>query len=109
MVFKWAITNVPLGIQKLLNIAGKTLEEIDWIVTHSANLRIIEAVCNELKFPEAKTLKSIREYGNTSSASIPLSLDKGLKEGKLKKGYTIILYGFGGGLTQAGLLLKWNI
>jgi len=109
VVFKWAVTNVPLGIKEILKMTGRTLDDIDWIVTHSANLRIIEGVCNELKFPIDKTLKSIREYGNTSSASIPLSIDQGVIAGKLKKGDTMIVYGFGGGLTQAGLLLKWNI
>ena len=75
---------------------------------YSANLRIIEAICNETGFPMAKVLESIVNYGNTSSASIPLALHSGIKSGKVKKGDRIMLMGFGGGLAYAGTVITWD-
>ncbi|MOA40995.1 3-oxoacyl-[acyl-carrier-protein] synthase 3 protein 2 [compost metagenome] len=85
------------------------LADIDWFIPHSANLRMIESICEKSQFPFERTLYSMVNYGNTSSATIPLSLDLGLREGKIKNGDKILLYGFGGGLAYAGLLIHWNI
>jgi 3-oxoacyl-[acyl-carrier-protein] synthase-3 len=106
-VFKWAINTVTTQIKVLLERNNLTLDDIDWMVPHSANMRILEGICNETGFPLSKVLESISEYGNTSSASIPLALCKGIREGKLKKGDKIILFGFGGGLTYAATLIVW--
>lgn len=108
-VYKWAVTTVPKGMQSVIINASTTLSEVDWFVPHSANLRMIESICEKSKFPIERTLYSLVEYGNTSSATIPLSLDKGVTEKKLHPGDKVLLYGFGGGLTQAGLLIKWTI
>ena len=86
---------------------GLSLPDIDWFVPHSANLRIIEAICKETEFPIEKTLESIVDYGNTSSASIPIALYNGIKSGKVKRGDKIMLFGFGGGLAYAGVVLTW--
>jgi 3-oxoacyl-[acyl-carrier-protein] synthase III len=108
-VYKWAVTTVPLGMKRLMENSDFTLEEVDWFVPHSANLRMIESICEKSGFPLEKTLWSLEHFGNTSSATIPLALEKGLREGKLKSGDKVMLYGFGGGLVQAGLLMNWTL
>jgi len=107
-VYKWAVSSVSSGLRHLAEKAGLTLDEIDWFVPHSANLRMIESICDRSGFPLEKTLYSLEYFANTSSATIPLSIDIGLREGKVKNGDTMLLYGFGGGLVQAGVLLRWN-
>lgn len=108
-VYKWAVNTVPKGMQSVMKNASIPLSKVNWFVPHSANLRIIESICEKTDFPVEKTLYSLVDYGNTSSATIPLSLDKGVLEGKIKKGNKLLLYGFGGGLSHAGLLISWNI
>ncbi len=107
-VYKWAVTTVPKGMNKVVENAAISLNEVDWFVPHSANLRMIESICERSEFP-IRTLYSLVNYGNTSSATIPLSLDQGIVEGKLQKGDKVLLYGFGGGLAQAGLLINWSL
>ncbi|HAD14510.1 MAG TPA: ketoacyl-ACP synthase III [Saprospirales bacterium] len=106
-VFKWAVTKVAEQMQVLAAKNNLTLQDIDWFVPHSANLRIIEAICNETGFPIEKALESIVDYGNTSSASIPIALYQGIVQGKVKKGDKIMLIGFGGGLAYAGTVITW--
>ncbi|WP_018393266.1 ketoacyl-ACP synthase III [Bacillus sp. 37MA] len=108
-VYKWAVTTVPKGMQSVMESTSIPLSDVDWFVPHSANLRMIESICEKTDFPIEKTLYSLVDYGNTSSATIPLSLDMGVLEGKIKKSNKILLYGFGGGLAHAGLLINWNI
>ena len=74
---------------------------------HSGNLRIIDALCKETGFPIEKTLESMVDYGNTSSASIPIALYNGIKSGKVKRGDKIMIFGFGGGLAYAGVVITW--
>lgn len=108
-VYKWAVSTAPQGMKYVMNQASMTLDQIDWFIPHSANLRMIQSICEKSGVPFDKTLYSLVNYGNTSSATIPLSLDKGISEGKIKAGDMLLLYGFGGGLTQAGLLLQWHL
>lgn len=108
-VYKWAVSTVPHGMKYVLAQASMTLDQIDWFIPHSANLRMIQSICDKSGVPFDKTLFSLVNYGNTSSATIPLSLDKGISDGKIKAGDMLLLYGFGGGLTQAGLLMKWSL
>jgi 3-oxoacyl-[acyl-carrier-protein] synthase-3 len=108
-VFKWAVTNIPIKIRELLQKANMSLEDLDFLIPHSANLRILEAIANELKYPMDKIPESISEFGNTSSASIPLAIDKAMKAGRIKKGQKLLIIGFGGGLTFAGAILNWEI
>jgi 3-oxoacyl-[acyl-carrier-protein] synthase III len=108
-VYKWAVTTVPKGMQTVVKNAEYQLNDVDWFVPHSANLRMIESICERSGFPIERTLYSLVEYGNTSSATIPLSLEIGIKEGKLRGGEKVLLYGFGGGLAQAGLLINWTL
>jgi 3-oxoacyl-[acyl-carrier-protein] synthase-3 len=106
-VYKWALSTVPDGVRDLLKRANMPLGDLDWFVPHSANLRMIEAICDRLNISSDKALLSVVNNGNTSSASIPLALDAAVKDGRLKSGHLIALYGFGAGLTEAGLLLRW--
>lgn len=108
-VYKWALSTVPDGLRSLLRDSGLDAGELDWVVPHSANLRMIEAICERLGMPYERALTSAAEFGNTSAASIPLALDLAVKDGRLAAGQTVALYGFGSGLTQAGLLLRWTI
>ncbi len=106
-VFKWAVNKAIEQMPILAAANGLSLSEIDWFVPHSANLRIIEAICKDTGFPIEKTLESIVDYGNTSSASIPIALYNGIKSGKVKRGDRIMIFGFGGGLAYAGTVITW--
>ncbi|MDR0268689.1 ketoacyl-ACP synthase III [Paenibacillus sp.] len=108
-VYKWAVRTVSAGIEELLSSAGMTTGDIDWFVPHSVNLRMIESICEKTGFTLAKTLRSVEYMGNTSAASIPLALGLGVREQKLKQGDTLLLYGFGGGLTHVGMVVKWGV
>lgn len=108
-VYKWAVTNVPLGVRELLLQAKLDIEDVDWFVPHSANLRMIESICEKTELPIEKVLHSLEFLGNTSSASIPLALHLGLLDNKLKFGDTLIAFGFGGGLTYTGHVLRWTV
>jgi 3-oxoacyl-[acyl-carrier-protein] synthase-3 len=106
-VFKWAVTKMSEQMKVLAAKNDLTLDQIDWFVPHSANLRIIEAICNDTGFPLEKTLESIVDFGNTSSASIPIALYNGIQSGKVKRGDRIMILGFGGGLAFAGTVIEW--
>ncbi|MCM3570833.1 ketoacyl-ACP synthase III [Neobacillus mesonae] len=108
-VYKWAVTTVPKGIKSVMENASLPLNKVDWFIPHSANLRIIESICEKVDLPIEKTLYSLVNYGNTSAGSIPLSLDMGVLEGNIKNGDKLLLYGFGGGLAHAGMLIEWNL
>lgn len=106
-LYEYVVKTIPDGVQNLIKKAGLTLEDIDWFVPHSANLRMIEALCKRLEFPMEKTLISNEYYGNTSSVTIPLALWMALEASRIKPGDKLVLYGFGGGLTHGGVVLEW--
>lgn len=108
-VYRFAVHTVPKGIGALLERAQLSLEQIDWFIPHSANLRIIESICEKTGIPLDKTLYSLEYCGNTSAASIPLTLHMGVKNGQVKAGDRLLLYGFGGGLTYGGLVADWTL
>jgi 3-oxoacyl-[acyl-carrier-protein] synthase-3 len=108
-VYRWALGQVSKGITAMLNRSGFTTEQVDWFIPHSANMRIIEGLCERTGLKLEQTLSSIERCGNTSAASIPLALDEAVKAGRVQQGQTLLLYGFGGGLTQAGVLLRWSL
>src|SRR6201999_2580688 len=91
VVFKWAIQTVSSQITELLKKNEMTLDDLDWIILHSANMRILEGVAGEINFPMEKMLSSIEYYGNTSSASIPLAFDIASKAGKIKPGNKVLM------------------
>jgi 3-oxoacyl-[acyl-carrier-protein] synthase-3 len=108
-VFRWAVRNVPEGIKELLRKSNQAPDDVNWFVPHSANLRMVEPICEKSGIPMERTLYSLVHYGNTSAASIPLSLDMGVRDGKLNNGDQVLIYGFGAGLVHAGLLIKWKL
>ncbi|KEI01956.1 ketoacyl-ACP synthase III [Clostridium botulinum] len=107
-VFKFAVNAMIESVNKVLENTEYNLDDIDYIVPHQANIRIIEFVSKKLKIPQDKFYVNLDKYGNTSGASIPIALDEMNKKGMFKKGDKIILVGFGGGLTFGAHLIQWN-
>jgi 3-oxoacyl-[acyl-carrier-protein] synthase-3 len=107
-VYRWVMENIPQTVERILDRAGVQLADIDWFIPHSANMRMIEALCKRLDFPLERTLTSVEEYGNTSAVSIPLALIPAIREGRVKSGDRILMVGFGGGLVSAGAVLTWT-
>lgn len=107
-VFKFAVKRVPEAVKEVLKKNNMTAEEIDYFILHQANKRIVEAVAKRLDVSIDKFPMNLQEYGNTSSASIPILLDEMSRDGRLKKGQKIILAGFGAGLSWGATILEWN-
>jgi len=107
-VYRFAVAKVPEVIEKALDRANLTTSDIDWLVLHQANQRIMDAVSERLKLPPEKVISNLSEYGNTSAASIPLALDEAVRSGKVKKGDIIASSGFGAGLTWGGIIFRWG-
>jgi 3-oxoacyl-[acyl-carrier-protein] synthase-3 len=106
-VFKFAVTAMPKAVNEVLNKAGYQISDIDCLIPHQANIRIIDSAVKKLGINTEKVTTTIEKYGNMSSASIPVTLDHIYKDGKLKKGDKIVLVGFGAGLTYGATLLEW--
>ena len=106
-VFKFAVRQVPAGISEVLQKNGLSVDDIDYFILHQANRRIVEAVAKRMKVEIEKFPMNLQEYGNTSSASIPLLLDELNRQGKLKKGQKLIFAGFGAGLSWGASILEW--
>jgi 3-oxoacyl-[acyl-carrier-protein] synthase-3 len=107
-IFRKAVAVVVESAQAAIAEAGLTPDQIDLVVPHQANLRIISAACQRLGIPEEKAVVVIDRYGNTSSASIPLALADALDNDRLAEGQHVLLTGFGGGMTWASAVLKWG-
>lgn len=106
-VFKLAINNITNIILDTVKKNGLKLDDIDLIIPHQSNLRIIEATMEKLELPMERAFVNIDKYGNTSSASIPIAIDEARKEGRLRKGNIVMLVAFGGGLTWGSSVIKW--
>lgn len=106
-VFKFAVSTVPKTINQLLDMAGLTADDIDLFICHQANLRIIESVAKKVKQSLDKFYVNLDEYGNTSSASIPIALSEMNQKGIIKPGMKTICVGFGSGLTWGGAYIEW--
>lgn len=107
-VYKFAVQTVPKGVAVLLTQAGLTTADVDWFIPHSANLRIIESICERTGLPLERTLHTIERYGNTSAATIGLAMDEAVRLGRFREGDRLLLYGFGGGLVHGGLMMRWS-
>lgn len=103
-VFKFAVRQMGESSVKVLEKAGLTKNDVDFLIPHQANIRIMEAARQRLELPEEKMSKMIHKYGNTSSASIPMVIADEVEAGKIKDDDVIVLVGFGGGLTWGPLL-----
>ncbi|VTU39856.1 3-oxoacyl-[acyl-carrier-protein] synthase 3 [Variovorax sp. PBS-H4] len=104
-VFKLAVRVLEEAARACLQKAGKDATQIDWLIPHQANIRIMEGTARKLKLPLEKLVVTVDEHGNTSAASIPLALDEAVRGGKVKKGDTLMLEGVGGGFTWGAVLL----
>ncbi|USG68395.1 ketoacyl-ACP synthase III [Brevibacillus ruminantium] len=107
-VFKFAVRVMNSATEAVLDKSGLTKEDIDLLVPHQANKRIIDSAVQRFGLSEDKVAINLHRYGNMSSASIPVALDEAIQEGRVKEGDNIVLVGFGGGLTWGASLLKWS-
>ena len=106
-VFKFAVRIVPSATLEVLGKAGLGIEDLDFLIPHQANVRILESACERLNFPMSKVALTLDKYGNTSAASIPLALKDSLEH--LKDGDVVVLVGFGGGLAWSAVALRWKM
>lgn len=107
-VFKFAVRAVPAVLEAAMRDARVDAGDVDWLVLHQANQRILDAAASRLGIPSERVVSNLAEYGNTSAASIPLALDEAVRAGKIKKGDTLAIAGFGAGLTWAGAIVRWG-
>ncbi|MGI6092982.1 MAG: ketoacyl-ACP synthase III [Veillonellaceae bacterium] len=107
-VFKFAIKVMGEAALKALETAGLSPEDVDCFIPHQANIRIIQSAAKRLKLPLDKVMINVDKYGNTSAASIPIALKEAVLCGKVKKDDTVVLVGFGAGLTWASCVIKWS-
>jgi 3-oxoacyl-[acyl-carrier-protein] synthase-3 len=106
-VFKLAVGVLEDTARTVLAKAGKTESDIDWLIPHQANIRIMNSTARKLKLPMDKVVVTVDQHGNTSAASIPLALDHAVRQGQVKKGDTLLLEGVGGGFTWGSVLLDF--
>jgi 3-oxoacyl-[acyl-carrier-protein] synthase III len=107
-IFKFAVSSVPASIRSTVTKAGLTLEDMNFVVLHQANTRIVQAISEKLALPLERFLLDMAYYGNTSAASIPIALNNALVEGRLKPGQKLVLCGFGAGLSWATVVFEWS-
>ncbi|MGB3535127.1 MAG: beta-ketoacyl-ACP synthase III [Microcoleaceae cyanobacterium] len=107
-VYRFAVKKVPEVIEKALYRAHLTADEIDWLILHQANQRIINAVAERLNLPAEKVVSNLANYGNTSAASIPLALDEAVESGRVQPGDIIATSGFGAGLSWGAAIFRWG-
>jgi 3-oxoacyl-[acyl-carrier-protein] synthase-3 len=106
-VFKLAVGVLESAARAVLEKAGKTEADIDWLIPHQANIRIMQSTAKKLKLMMDKVIVTVGEHGNTSAASIPLALDHGVRNGQVRLGQTLLLEGVGGGFTWGAVLLNF--
>jgi 3-oxoacyl-[acyl-carrier-protein] synthase-3 len=107
-IYRFAVQKVPEVIEKALFRANLSTDEVDWLLLHQANQRILDAVAQRLNIPAEKVLSNLAKHGNTSAASIPLALDEAVREGKIQSGDVIVSAGFGAGLTWGSAIFQWG-
>ncbi|ELK45215.1 ketoacyl-ACP synthase III [Bacillus sp. SB49] len=107
-VFKFAVRQMPESSVNVVKKIGLSEQDVDYLVPHQANIRIMEAARQRLGIPEEKMSTAVKRYGNTSSASIPIALSEDVKAGKIKENDLVVLVGFGGGLTWGAVALRWG-
>ncbi|MBQ6448612.1 MAG: ketoacyl-ACP synthase III [Bacillus sp. (in: Bacteria)] len=107
-VFKFAVRQMGESSENVLVKAGLSKEDVDFLIPHQANIRIMEASRQRLNLPEEKLSKTVHKYGNTSAASIPISLVEELEAGKIKEDDVLVMVGFGGGLTWGAIAMRWG-
>ena len=106
-VFRWAVSTLGRIVDEALEANGMTKSDIDWLVPHQANIRIIQATARRLDLPMEQVVVTVADHGNTSAASIPLALDTAVRDGRILRGQTILMEGFGGGFTWGTVLARF--
>lgn len=106
-VFKFAVKVLAEVADEVLTAAGLTHDDLDWLVPHQANVRIIQSTGKKLHLPMEKVVVTVAQHGNTSAASVPLALDTAVKDGRIRRGQNILLEGVGGGFTWGGALIRY--
>ena len=106
-VFKWAVRALADTIELVLERTGLSVHDVSLYLLHQANIRIIDAATQQLGIPPEKVFNNIRKYGNTSGGSIPIAMDEAFRAGRIERGDTLVLCGFGGGLTWGTAVFRW--
>jgi len=105
-VFKIAVTTLGKAVDEALAANGLDKSAVDWLVPHQANIRIIQAMARKLDLPLERVIVTVNEHGNTSAASVPMALDAGVRDGRIKPGQLLLLEAFGGGFTWGSALVR---
>ena len=106
-VFKNAVTALGDVAVEVLEVAKMSAEQLDWLIPHQANIRIIQATAKRLDFPMDKVVVTVDQHGNTSAASVPLALDTAVRDGRIQKGHSVLIQGVGGGFTWGANLFRF--
>ncbi len=106
-VFKVAVSTLGDVALQALEAAGVSQDELDWLIPHQANLRIIQATAKRLNLPMEKVIVTVQDHGNTSAASVPLALDVAVRDGRIKRGQLVLMEAFGGGFTWGSVLMRF--
>ncbi len=107
-VYKFAVREVPAILKTLLSETDTSADQIDWLLLHQANQRILDAVADRFAIPHSQVLSNLANYGNTSASTIPLMLDEAVRDGRIQPGHRIASSGFGAGLSWGAALLRWQ-
>ena len=107
-VFRRAVRAVVHSSRVVLERAGLTPDDIDWVIPHQANVRILESACEKVGIPIEKSLQVLAHTGNTSAGSIPLALVAGIEDGRVQPGDLLLMVGFGAGMTWASAIVRWD-
>src|SRR3984957_7978357 len=105
--YKGAVNTLEQLVTETLNANGISIDQLDWLIPHQANIRIIEAIAKRLDLPMERVIVTINTQGNTSAASVPLALDTGIRDGRVKRGQLLLLEAFGGGFTWGSALIRY--
>src|SRR5262249_49570552 len=106
-VFKVAVTTLSKAVDETLAANGLDRSAIDWLVPHPANVRIIQAIARKLELPMERVVLTVQDHGNTSAASVPLALDRAVRDGRIQRGHMLLLEAFGGGFTWGSSLIRY--
>ncbi|MGB0713912.1 MAG: 3-oxoacyl-[acyl-carrier-protein] synthase III C-terminal domain-containing protein, partial [Gammaproteobacteria bacterium] len=106
-VFRHAVEKLSIVMDEVLEAADMTVDQVDWLVPHQANIRIIQATARKLRMGMDQVVVTVHDHGNTSAASVPLALDAAVRDGRIQRGETVLLEAFGGGFTWGSALLRY--
>ena len=106
-VFKWAVNTLGHIVQQTLEQAGVEQSQLDWLIPHQANIRIIQGIARKVKLPMERVVVTVEQHGNTSAASVPLALDTAVRDGRIRPGQLLLLEAFGGGFTWGSALVRF--